>query len=348
MATRRYGPALTVIVVPQANGRSRSFRLPISALICGLAALVALSSVAAWNLTQLLRDRRNLHEATKELAVLRGQNATQNRDLAGLSQDAAAIAEELQRLRTLDQLAREILSQSLNPRQFLDDPAINTQSEARNVGGQGGVGHLVDRSGGWSWPSRRADGGTAPLRRIPASAGGESLLETYRDMREESGQLATSLAGTLKELPGHLDFLAHRPEGVPISGEITSSFGWRWNPFGWGREWHSGLDIAADYGAPILATAAGTVVFSGWKPGGFGYTVIIDHGYGFRTLYSHNDENLVDAGDHVNRGDKVAHVGGTGLSTGPHLHYEISLWGEPIDPTPFAGLGELREAENPR
>lgn len=131
------------------------------------------------------------------------------------------------------------------------------------------------------------------------------------------------------------------PSLWPCSGFFSSPFGTRIHPvYGTGR-FHAGCDISAPTGTPVRATAAGTVVTSGWL-GGYGNTIEIDHGGGLRTLYGHNSELTVSAGTVVAKGDVVAKVGSTGVSTGPHCHYEVHLGGQPIDPAPY-----LKEKEAP-
>jgi len=121
------------------------------------------------------------------------------------------------------------------------------------------------------------------------------------------------------------------------NADITSRFGTRTHPISRRQEHHSGIDIRASHGALIVAAAAGTVVHSGWN-GGFGITVIIDHGEGIHTLYAHNSRNLVNVGDSVTRGQSIAHIGSTGVSTGPHLHFEVRIGGRPVNPMPLLGL----------
>lgn len=130
-------------------------------------------------------------------------------------------------------------------------------------------------------------------------------------------------------------YLLNYPTLWPIRGRISSGFGWRRDPFG-GRtsQHHNGIDIPARTGTAIRAAGGGTVTFSGWN-GGYGNTVIIDHGIGITTMYSHNSRNRVSVGERVERGDIIANVGSTGRSTGPHLHYEVRRNGTAINPVPF-------------
>lgn len=117
----------------------------------------------------------------------------------------------------------------------------------------------------------------------------------------------------------------------PLNGPITSPFGYRNHPI-FGRVIaHSGIDIGVDEGTVVHAADAGTIVEADWISG-YGYAVIIDHGNGFSTLYGHNSSLIVSEGQTVSRGQPIAYSGNTGNSTGPHLHFEIRLNGEPVDP----------------
>lgn len=117
----------------------------------------------------------------------------------------------------------------------------------------------------------------------------------------------------------------------PCRGEITSYFGWRTHPIFGTTKYHSGMDIAVDYGTPIHATNNGTVVYSGWL-GGYGYCVMIDHGGGLVSLYGHNNSLNCSEGQYVYKGAVIAYAGSTGYSTGPHCHFEMRLHGEVTEP----------------
>jgi len=110
----------------------------------------------------------------------------------------------------------------------------------------------------------------------------------------------------------------------PLSGTITSRFG--------GRRHHTGLDIAAPRNTLVLAAAAGEVTYSGNGLRGYGNLVVIDHGQGVVTLYAHNRRNIVRKGDRVKRGERIARVGSTGHSTGPHVHFEVQIDGKRVNP----------------
>ncbi|UWG95774.1 M23 family metallopeptidase [Dehalobacter sp. DCM] len=129
--------------------------------------------------------------------------------------------------------------------------------------------------------------------------------------------------------------LNHTPSIMPVSGELSSEFGYRRNPFGgWSSEFHSGIDIACDYATPVRATAAGTVTFAGYD-GYWGRKIDIDHGYGIVTFYAHNSKLTVSAGDEVQKGEVIAYSGNSGRSTGSHLHYGAYINGKLVDPLVF-------------
>lgn len=117
----------------------------------------------------------------------------------------------------------------------------------------------------------------------------------------------------------------------PVNGVITSDFGWRNHPI-FGRQiLHSGIDIGVDEGTPVHAADGGVVVYSGWMDG-YGYAVVIDHGNGMSTLYGHNSDLAVSEGQTVSKGTVIAYAGSTGNSTGPHVHFEVRINGDPVDP----------------
>ncbi|MEN9203773.1 MAG: peptidoglycan DD-metalloendopeptidase family protein [Thermostichus sp. DG_1_6_bins_120] len=117
----------------------------------------------------------------------------------------------------------------------------------------------------------------------------------------------------------------------PAGGPITSPFGWRVHPIYRSRRFHAGIDFGVPTGTPVRAADRGTVIYAGWY-GGYGNTVILNHGGGITTLYAHNSRLAVGVGQVVQRGQAIAASGSTGLSTGPHLHFEVRVNGQPVDP----------------
>lgn len=133
--------------------------------------------------------------------------------------------------------------------------------------------------------------------------------------------------------------LASIPAIQPVSNKdltrIASGFGFRIHPIYGIPKMHNGLDFTASQGTPIYATGDGTVVEAGFNAGGFGNEVVINHGYGYETLYGHMVRIKTRAGKKVKRGEVIGWVGSTGASTGPHCHYEVHINGRPVDPVYF-------------
>ena len=147
----------------------------------------------------------------------------------------------------------------------------------------------------------------------------------------------TNLAGTV--MPAGLGISTAStgsvtPDIWPVSGVVSSHFGFRVSPGGIGSTYHEGLDIASSYGNPVHATANGRITQAGWV-NGYGYLVEIDHGNGIKTRYGHNSAILVSVGDQVVQGQTISLIGSTGNSTGPHCHYEVRVNGEAVDPILF-------------
>lgn len=144
--------------------------------------------------------------------------------------------------------------------------------------------------------------------------------------------LSASLSEASDSLNAHRDILESTPSIFPTAGVLSSRFSAsRYHPIHHRELPHEGVDISAPLGTPILASAKGTVTFSGWS-GGLGNTVEIDHGYGYVTRYGHASKLLVRRGQKVVRGEVIAHVGSTGISTSSHLHYEIRVAGVAVNP----------------
>nr|WP_250322848.1 M23 family metallopeptidase [Campylobacter upsaliensis] len=130
------------------------------------------------------------------------------------------------------------------------------------------------------------------------------------------------------------------PNGWPITNKgVTGKFGWREHPILKRKEFHPGIDLAASIGTPIYAPASGVVEFSGYSNNGYGYNVILLHNFGFKSVFAHMmRKDVVKAGDFVNKGDLIGYTGNTGLSTGPHLHYEVRFINKTLEPLYFLNL----------
>jgi murein DD-endopeptidase MepM/ murein hydrolase activator NlpD len=189
----------------------------------------------------------------------------------------------------------------------------------------------------------------------------EAVEDTSRKLAEKSGVIAANTttpgAGgpampveseSLAELESKMNRIeqdlrryeteignSHTPSIWPVAGTLESGFGGRRNPFGGSSyEFHSGQDIDAEWGAPVIAGANGTVTFSGWQ-NGYGQLVVVDHGGGLTTRYGHLSAIVASVGQLIQRGEFLGRVGSTGRSTGPHLHYEVRINDQPVNPLQY-------------
>ena len=126
---------------------------------------------------------------------------------------------------------------------------------------------------------------------------------------------------------------------MPVAASVSSSFGMRVHPILGSHRFHRGVDLRAGFGTPIRASAEGRVTFAGWN-GGYGRQVMIDHGQGLASMYAHMSRMAARPGSQVRRGDIIGYVGSTGLSTGPHLHYEVLQNGKPVNPLAARYVGK--------
>lgn len=182
------------------------------------------------------------------------------------------------------------------------------------------------------------NGGTGGTANAELASQPDVLRETEKRIARLSQKV--NLQGeSYSLLFGHLsdneDFLSHVPSIKPVPGRLISGFGMRLHPIHKIRKRHTGLDLQASTGTPVYATGDGTIKFSGRKANGYGIHVDIDHGYGYVTKYAHLSKVTVKRGKKVKRGDIIGYSGNTGLSKGPHLHYEIIKDGRKIDPIDY-------------
>lgn len=347
----RHKRKLTVIVIPQTAKRSYSFTFSPLWLVAMFFLVAGLGTGVWFFQTEAESLRANL----SELDSLRTTNRLQQAQIEEMQATAIEIQDRLQELETLEQQIKQMTGQETG--------TISRSAESRRevslFSGRGGPQPGGQRAAvlpanlptlSMLLPSdvqdyvlRRRNTLQLDLKLSNASASPAQTLESARSVNSafhEQLQFledsAKALVDGKQELADHLDYLAHLPGGMPVTGaRITDRFGWRWSPFGWGQQPHDGIDFAHDTGTPIHATADGVVVHAGWKSGGYGYAVMIDHGYGFITLYAHMSDWNVEYGQEVQRGEVIGWVGSTGLSTGPHLHYEVWVDGNPVDPIPY-------------
>lgn len=154
------------------------------------------------------------------------------------------------------------------------------------------------------------------------------------ELREQIESAMLSVAEIRKYVAEQKNVYLATPVGWPVIGTLTSHYGYRNHPVNGNNKLHTGTDISVPAGTEVKTTANGIVSFAGWTEKS-GIVVVIEHGHGFSTAYAHNRKALVRLGQRVTRGEPIALSGSTGISTGPHVHYEVWKNGRPADPAGF-------------
>lgn len=185
-------------------------------------------------------------------------------------------------------------------------------------------------------------GGVNRYKDLERFGNAQVVLDTRKHLDELERKLAVqsrSFDEVVKLAAKKEDMLASIPSIQPVANKdlkrMASGFGMRMHPIHKIRKFHQGMDFTAPTGTEIYSTGSGTVEFADYKANGFGIHVVINHGYGYKTLYGHMSRTKVRKGQKVKRGDVIGLVGNTGLSAGPHLHYEVHKNGEPVNPANF-------------
>ena len=173
---------------------------------------------------------------------------------------------------------------------------------------------------------------TKQARRAKAQAlaGVDKSISGWEAQEATLAAESQGLAGVIQGLAGNGDGKATGVMQWPVVGPVTSPFGWRIHPIFHVRKFHTGIDIGVGYGTPIHAADGGRVIYATWMSG-YGNTTIIDHGSGISTLYAHQSSILIGSGS-VTKGQVIGYVGATGYATGPHLHFEVRVNGNPVNP----------------
>jgi murein DD-endopeptidase MepM/ murein hydrolase activator NlpD len=245
-----------------------------------------------------------LHVAEDDVRALQATTTAQRAKLQAIDLQAAALAGELRDIQRQDAEIRHLLGVSAAP-------AVKLRP-THGFAPAGGVPTVA------LVQARLAGLARASELRLSDSRGLDLLARRVLNLR----RLA---------LLARQRMIAALPSLNPDGGTITAGFGWRVDPW---PEFHKGLDLAADYGTPVHAAADGVVRSAGWD-GGFGIKVDVDHENGYHTWYAHLSRVAVAPGTRVRKGETIAYVGATGDATGPHLHYQVMLAGQAIDPEPY-------------
>lgn len=299
MAKRRW----TVVFVPHGSEPSRIvevsyglIKMAIGGAALGLAAALLVGYATMARTADLSRT-----------AHLQDENSRLAQEIGELHGRLSTLSDTLTRISQRD--ARIRVLANLEP--------IDPQVQAAGIGG----------------PTLAARPGL--LNAGPTVRRSEEIRVDLNALIRRANLLASSFEEAKDSLASHSQRLAATPSIMPTQGWLTSAFSsMREHPILHIARPHEGIDVTAPMGSPIEAPAAGVVTDAGWESG-YGNTVTIDHGYGVTTKFAHASKLLVRTGQRVQRGQRIALVGNTGLATGPHLHYEVHVNGRPVDPLKY-------------
>jgi murein DD-endopeptidase MepM/ murein hydrolase activator NlpD len=295
----------TVLLVPHDNIKVRNFILTRPVIILGTI-LVCVSFVIVGVLGYGYYEK---HVSATKLDVLERENIALKGKVSELGEITDLLKGKLEDIENLEEEYRTIAGLS----------GIDPEVKEAGVGGPG-------RNGGIRQELAAIEEGFT-----------EKIVkneETLNLLLRQADILHQSLTESVEQLKYYQDRLNHTPSIWPTVGRLTSRYGGRVHPIFNGIRKHEGIDISAQQGMPIVATADGVVKLARWKLG-YGQAVELNHGFDTRTFYAHLSKVKVKKGQRVKRGEIIGLVGNTGVSTGPHLHYEVKLNGKSKNPLDY-------------
>ncbi len=285
-------------MIPDASGIFKQMKVPIASLYIGGTLFLVLLVAGLFFTSQYFTNK----VAQKELIRLKNENKELSDKFEQMRWNLAEVEDRYS----------ELVEKEITLRSAFDLPEIDLGERQLGIGGP-----------------KATPVATTPAHESAQQAEVELdyLLRLSRFELEKYDEIHTAL----DDLE---DRLRHTPSIWPSKGWYSRGYGMKYDPFTGYKRMHNGIDIANPRGTPIVATADGKVIKVG-NQGSMGKTVVIDHGYGFRTLFGHLSKYNVKRGQQVKRGDVIAFMGSTGYSTGPHLHYEVSRNGQRLDPRKY-------------
>ncbi len=308
---QKCGKGFTFLVVPNSPGAVRSCAIPFSAALLIFGIIIFNIYIFVGYTTQIWEIQQYRHEIRVKNSRI-SKLEKEQREVQPTLKRSYQIAAELSRLK----VEREKLLSSWKAIQQKGGRVVSTTSRG-----------VVYRPRPYTINSIEQNNTGIKTELMELQNNLEQIdefIKTEQDLQRE----------LLSDLVAYETKLDHTPSIWPVSSYVISGFGTRFHPVYHRYITHSGVDLKASYGTKVKAAADGVVEFSGYQ-GGYGYVVILNHGYGYKTLYAHNSKLLVNKGQRVTKGEKITNSGNSGVSTGPHLHYEVRINNVPINPVMF-------------
>ena len=283
----------TIVLADRATGIAREFAIPLGRVTCGVVSVLVLP---------VLMGLGARWSATARISELESRNAVLQMENASFREATGELASQISSLQSA-----------------VDDIGVRAQVDPE---AERAIARLPERV------RSRAMGGASVATPLLGGAFSENAFGVMRDLLSVMEQ---RLASVKDDVDRRQALVSATPSMWPIAGWISSGFGNRRDPFSGETAFHPGLDISAEHGAPIHAPADGVVESAAFN-GNYGNLITLDHGFGLVTRYGHLSRYAVSAGQQIRRGDLIGHVGSTGRSTSPHLHYEVLVNGRLTNP----------------
>jgi murein DD-endopeptidase MepM/ murein hydrolase activator NlpD len=294
----------TIMVVPGPNSRVRTVRISKSFIRSAFYSLLCAFVLSLY----LVYEYNDVKDKVWELQSMREELMQQKTEVQSFALNLLDYKRQMFLLRDLDTKLRRVVS--LGPR-----------DKVQQLLGIGGPDEF----------------GLQNLAAIGEKRQAEALKEMSAELSQLKGAASrqeASLQMLIEYFEDKRSLFASTPSIWPVRGWVTSRFGSRVSPFSGISKLHEGLDIAAQTGTPVVASADGMVIKAAFETG-YGNMVEMSHGYGIKTIYAHNSRINVKAGQRVRRGEVIAYAGDSGSSTGPHLHYEVRVNNLPMNPVKY-------------
>lgn len=297
---------LTLVVIPNSRS-SKAKEISLSNRLLWTALIVVVSLLSSLACYLWISGQKRENRESQKLTRLENERDVLLRRVREIRNDVQKLRKKMDELTKHDEMLRVIA----------EIPPINPDTRMVGIGGP--------------FSPEQADASTL-------SADSKDVLNSLKGdidrLIREAELEKDSFQRIQEKLERKHDLLDHTPSVVPATGYFTARWGMRRHPITGRMQFHQGVDIAGRTGDIVYASANGRVVYTGYSDY-LGIAVVIDHGYGYQTIYGHLSRVTVQRGGQVKRGEKIGEIGSTGRSTGPHLHYSVKLNGKLVDPWSF-------------
>jgi murein DD-endopeptidase MepM/ murein hydrolase activator NlpD len=309
---RKFGRGFTFLVVPNSSGANvKSISIPFSIALM-VFAIIVFNIYIFWGYTTQIWTIYDLRQSKHMTEVKNHKLLKEQREVKPTLKKSYIIVNELNEIKK----ERIRLNSIWKAIQQKGGRLVTQASRSTSV-----------RINSYVIPPQQVKDGTVRTSLEDLKYNLSQINGYIEEEKEQQAQL-------LSDLTAYERLLDHTPSKWPVASFVVSWFGWRYHPVFRKSKEHEGVDLEAAYGTKVRAAADGIVSFAGWD-GGYGYLIKIDHGYGYETRYGHNSKILVYEGQAVKKGQVISLSGSSGVATGPHLHYEVRINNQPVNPVSF-------------